>query len=249
MATNTAFAFIQIFLGFGIAWRPSLKPALAASIAWSLGVWWFGEGLGGVLQGNGTPIAGGPGAVLFYALLAIVLWPAERAGDAPPFAAARGTGIRAAKAVWAIVWIGLAYLSLIGSGRSPQGVHALIDGNVAGEPDWLATIDRHAATFVSNHGLSVAIVVAVICLGVALGVFLPDPLPRSAIVLAVMTGAVIWVVGQNFGLLFPGSATDPNSGPLLILLALAYWPRHWPLTTDSVVATKATAISVPIGAA
>ena len=249
VATNTAFAFIQILLGFGIAWRPSLKPALAASIAWSLGVWWFGEGLGGVLQGNGTPIAGGPGAVLFYALVAVLLWPAERAGDAPPFAAARAIGIRAARAVWAIVWIGLAYLSLIGSGRSPQGVHDLIDGNVAGEPGWLATIDRHTATSVANHGLAVAIVVAVICTVVALGVFLPDPLPRSAVVLAVVTGVVIWVVGQNFGLLFPGSATDPNSGPLLVLLALAYWPRRRQRMTVSALAADARAVAIPAGAA
>ena len=80
VVTNTVFAFIQILSGFGIAWRPSLKPALAASIVWSLGVWWFGEGLGGVLQGTARPIAGGPGAVLFYALLAVLLWPADGAG-------------------------------------------------------------------------------------------------------------------------------------------------------------------------
>jgi hypothetical protein len=35
---------------------------------------------------------------------------------------------------------------------------------------------------------------------------------------------VIWVVGEAFGMILAGGATDPNSGPLLALLALAYWP-------------------------
>ena len=48
---NTIFATIQLLLGLGIAWRPTVRLALAASIVWALGVWWFGEGLGGVLSG------------------------------------------------------------------------------------------------------------------------------------------------------------------------------------------------------
>jgi len=47
---NTVFATIQLLIGLGIAFRPTLRPALAASVAWALGVWWFGEGLGGVLS-------------------------------------------------------------------------------------------------------------------------------------------------------------------------------------------------------
>jgi hypothetical protein len=37
---------------------------------------------------------------------------------------------------------------------------------------------------------------------------------------------VIWVVGQDFGMLFTNGATDVNSGPLLALLSLAYWNRR-----------------------
>jgi hypothetical protein len=36
VSTNAAFATIQVLLGLGIAWRPTVKPALAASITWSL---------------------------------------------------------------------------------------------------------------------------------------------------------------------------------------------------------------------
>jgi hypothetical protein len=39
-----------------------------------------------------------------------------------------------------------------------------------------------------------------------------------------VVAAVIWVAGEAFGMILAGGATDPNSGLLLILLALAYWP-------------------------
>ena len=59
---------------------------------------------------------------------------------------------------------------------------------------------------------------------IAVGVYLPRPAARAALVLAMVVAAVIWVVGEAFGMILAGGATDPNSGPLLILLALAYWP-------------------------
>ena len=89
---NTIFATIQLLLGLGIAFRPTVRLALAASIAWSLGVWWFGEGLGGVLNGGADPLSGGPGAVIIYALIAVLLWPADRPGAPAPFVAARAVG-------------------------------------------------------------------------------------------------------------------------------------------------------------
>lgn len=55
------------------------------------------------------------------------------------------------------------------------------------------------------------------------------------LVVAIVTAAVIWVVGENFGGILAGGATDPNSGPPLILLALAYWPvrpKAVPATND-----------------
>jgi hypothetical protein len=241
VATNAAFAFIQIFLGLGIAWRPTVKAALGASIVWSIGVWWFAEGLGGVLQGNGTPLGGGPGAVLFYALLAVLLWPTDRAGSSPSFVAARAVGVTAAKIIWTVAWMGLALLCLVGSGRASTGTRNLIVRLEPGEPRWLAALDRHSASAVAHDGLAVAVVVATICLVVAVGVFLPPRGARATLVLAVVTAIVIWVVGENFGVIFPGGATDPNSGPLIVLLALAYWPfSPRPLSDDYAAASMAT---------
>lgn len=222
--TNAVFAGIQILLGLGIAWRPTVKAALSASIVWSVGVWWFGEGLGGIFTSSGSPIAGGPGAVLLYALLAVLLWPTDRT-DAPtnPSAAAQAIGSRAARVVWMAVWLGLAGL-MIGEGRAPQGVHDIIANDDSGEPAWLATIDRHTMSLVAHRGLGIAIVFTLLFLAIGASVLLPRPWAGAGVVLAAAVAAAIWVVGQNFGMILPGSATDPNSGPLLILFALAYWP-------------------------
>src|SRR5262249_53192569 len=69
---NAAFATIQLLLAIGLFWRPTVRLALAASIAWSAAVWWFGEGLGGVLAGSLDPFDGAPGAVVLYVLLAVL---------------------------------------------------------------------------------------------------------------------------------------------------------------------------------
>src|SRR3984957_19515063 len=86
---NTIFAVTQLLLGLGIAFRPTVRVALAASVAWSVAVWWLGEGLGGVLNGGSDPLNGGPGAVIIYALIAVLLWPADLPGGPAPFVAAR----------------------------------------------------------------------------------------------------------------------------------------------------------------
>jgi hypothetical protein len=61
---------------------------------------------------------------------------------------------------------------------------------------------------------------------IAVGVYLPAPAARATLVLAIVVAAVIWVVGEALGGILVGGATDPNSGPLLALLALAYWPAR-----------------------
>ena len=54
--------------------------------------------------------------------------------------------------------------------------------------------------------------------------YLPPSLARVTLILGIVVAAVIWVFGEALGEILTGGATDPNSGPLLALLALAYWP-------------------------
>lgn len=220
--TNAAFATVQLLLAAGIAWRPTVKVALAASVVWSLGVWWLGEGLGGVLNGTASTLSGAPGAVILYALLAVLLWPGDR--DAP-FDAARPFGVLPARLLWVTLWGSLAWFAVLGPSRAPQGPHDMVSGMADGEPGWLASLDRGAASLFAGQGALASAVLALVLCTIAGGIFLAAYWRRAVVLLAIVVGVVIWVVGENFGAIFAGSATDPNSGLLLMLLAVAYWPR------------------------
>ena len=220
--TNSLFVAVQFLIAFGIVWKRTCKAALALSMVWALGVWWFGESAGEIFQGGATPFGGGPGGVLFYAVLAVLLWPGE--GSDRPFVAARTVGITAAKAIWVAVWGLLAVLALVGSGRSPQALHDLVAGLNNGQPGWLSHIDQDSASFFLHHGTTAAVLLALVCVIVAAGVFLPPKATQVTLVLAMAAFTVIWVAVQNFGGIMAGGATDPNSGLLVIILALTYWP-------------------------
>lgn len=239
VALNAVFATIQLLLGLGIAWRPTVKLALGASVAWALGVWWFGEGLGGVLAGTASPVNGAPGAVLLYALLAVLLWPADRDPDAP-FVAARAVGRPAARASWLVVWLGLALLALLPASRAPQAISGMIAQTAPGEPAWLAWIDTHASSALARHGLLASIVLAALLIIIAVGICLAVRPARAAIVLAVAVAAVLWLA-EGLGGVLTGAGTDPNTGPLLALLALAFWPAARPVAVLPPAASRRAA--------
>jgi hypothetical protein len=229
---NSIFATIQLLLAIGIAWRPTVRLALAASIAWALGVWWFGEGLGMVLTGSASPVNGAPGAVIIYALLAVLLWPSDR-GTSAPFTAARAVGAPVARALWLVLWLSLAYFALLPGNRAPQALNGMIAGMESGEPGWLAALDRGAASLVAHQGLAASIVLAIALVIIAVGVYLPPPAAKATLMLAIVVAAVIWVFGEALGAILAGGATDPNSGLLLILLALTYWPVRTAVTASA----------------
>jgi len=228
---NTIFATVQLLLGLGIAFRPTVRVALAASVAWSLGVWWFGEGLGGILSGAADPLNGAPGAVIIYALIAVLLWPADRPGAPAPFAAARAVGAHVAKALWLVLWLSQAYFVLTPANRAPQATNGMIATMNSGEPGWLAALMRGGASLTANQGLATSVAFAVAFVLIAVGVYLPAAAAKATLVLAIVVAAVIWVFVEAFGGILASGATDPNSGLLLGLLALTYWPTRSPLPT------------------
>ena len=219
---NASFASIQLALALGIAWRPATRVALAASVAWALAVWWLGEGFGLLLTGTASPVNGAPGAVLIYALLAVLLWPARR-DRAAGFVAGRAIGARGARLTWLVLWGGLGCLAVQQAVQAPQAMSRDVAGLAAGEPGWLARADSFLASLLSQHGLAACVILAASMALIAVSVYLPARAARASLVLAIAVATAIGIA-EAFGGILAGSGTDPNSGPLLALLALAYWP-------------------------
>jgi hypothetical protein len=181
VAWNIPFAGIQLLLGVGLLVPRTARLALAASIAWGLGVWYFGEGLYGLASGHASLVTGGPGGALLLAILAAAAWPSAGGSDEPPapwlpFA-------------WAVVWVGAAVFQAV-PGQSGVKGSLLIPALVAAE-------------YLVGVGALVR----------------STRVPAAALGLAL--ALAFWVLGQDLGALSSGQATDPNSGPVLALMAIA----------------------------
>ncbi|MGH9114743.1 MAG: hypothetical protein ACRDWW_02825 [Acidimicrobiales bacterium] len=221
---NACFASTQLLIAVAIFSKRLRRLGLAASIGWSLSVWWLGEGIGGLTTGA-TALTGAPGAALLYAFAAVLLWP--RGGISEQALLARSTPSRALsaapKAAWAALWLSFAYLELQPADRSPSALHRLVASMAAGEPGWIATIDRALAGPLAHRGTEWSFALGAVYLVIAVSVFSAMAL-EAGLLTSIVVASAIWLV-EGFGGVFTGAATDVNTGPLLVLLALTVWTR------------------------
>jgi len=228
---DVAFALIQIALGIGLLLPATTRLALAGSIGWALGVWYFGEGLGGVASGHAMMLTGGPGAALLYAVLAVALWPRivprERRSSLS-FAVARWF-----PPAWAALWVGSAIFNALPGQNSSAAIVEAINTNADDAPGWLAAIDHHVSSALT--GSSWWLPVGLVALQFAIGI---GGLAHGRLKAAVAwTGALLslgfWVVGQSVGELYSGTATDPSTAIVVVIFAAALMVSAQARTPDS----------------
>jgi hypothetical protein len=221
--TDLVFAGIQLLIGAGLLIRDTVKPALVLSFVWALGVWSLGEGFGGLFNGTALPLSGAPGAALLYLAIGLLVWPKRAPRDAYGPAAAEGPlGEGGGIALWAAVWCGFGLLWLLPASSNGGALSGALKSAATGEPGWLAHVQLSVAHSLGSGGGSVALVAAFLSFFVGVG---PILFRRNAIFLIVGVAMALdfWVLGQAFGQVFTGMATDPDTGPLLVLLALAVY--------------------------
>lgn len=228
-AWNVLFALTQLAIGAGLLLRRTVRPALAVSFAWSLLVWWFAEGLGGILTGTASPLSGAPGAVLLYVLVGLLAWPAgeERAGTQPASRSGGGLlGEGGARIAWAVLWVGSAALLLQPANLAGGTLRAALKAAEAGQPGWYASVLSGAAHLLGPYSVPLTLALgaemALVGVGVALGWRVP-----ALLGVATVLAALIWVLPEGLGGVLTGQGTDPNTGPLLALAGLA-WYRSRP---------------------
>ena len=217
---NTLFALVQVAIGLGLLYRPTVKPALALSFGWVLVVWWFGEAFGMLFMATtpmgGAPMAsaltGAPGAVLLYAFIGATVWPNGRPGGL--------VGVRGARAAWAGLWLLMAFLWLVEAGGA-NGITNAINAAPSGM-SWLSSVQNWFANAAKGNGVVIAVVLAAVSAAIGVSVA-ANWRPKQFLALAVGLSLLYWVVGQGFGGIPQGGATDPNAGLLFVLLAYALY--------------------------
>ncbi len=208
---NGAFAVIQILLGLGLLTRRFARVTLLASIAWALSVWMVGEGFGGVSTG-GTILSGAPGAALLYAVIALLAWPVRNArGDESPS--------WLALPAWCALWLVGAVLQLVGGNNSATSFTMMLRSAQSSSPQWIAGIDHHLAGL-RLPGWSAALAIALYVL-VAMWALVPGWTRQFSLAIGGIIAMAGWLLFQGLGDLTSGVSTDVNTGPLIVLLALA----------------------------
>jgi hypothetical protein len=230
-AWNTLFALTQVVIGLGLLYRPTVRYALTLSFAWAIGVWVLGEGLGMILTGNASALTGAPGSVFMYALLGLIAWPTGREPDdaavgVASSAAARGVGGTVTPlVVWAGYWSLAAVLFLLPNNRTTTSVSGAITGMQTNEPGPYAHLLHGFGSSLSSTGTQWAWVLAGLSLVIGFGPLLSRR-PGRFLAAGAVLSLVMWVFGQALGGILTGSGTDPNSGPIIVVLAMAMTPAR-----------------------
>jgi hypothetical protein len=231
--TDLMFAGVQLLIGAGLLIRQTVKPALLLSFVWALGVWSIGEGFGGLFNGTAMPLTGAPGAAVLYLAIGLLVWPSRVPRDPRSPAAAEGPlGEAGGIALWALVWCGFGILWLLPASSNGGALSSALTDAAAGEPGWLGHLQLSVAHSLGSGGGSVAVGAAALSFFVGLG---PVLFRRYGIFLiaGVALALDFWVLGEAFGQVFTGIATDPDTGPLLVLLALAVYRAGVPVPVAS----------------
>jgi hypothetical protein len=219
---NTTFATVEVLIGVGLLVGATVRPALVASLVWGIGVWGVGEGFGMLLTGHASPLTGAPGAVLLYVVIAVLVWPTGTPDHRP---AAGGGPLRLLGGVvaWAALWFGAAVLWLLPANWAPGSTYEALAGAATGEPAWLSGALGHVAKAADGHGTLMAVALAAASVAIGVGVFTARPVAFLAA--GVVASITFWIFGQAFGAVLTGQGTDPNAGPLFVLLVLTLLPR------------------------
>ena len=206
---NAGIALIQFAIAAALlSGRPrSVRIGIWGSLLFGLGVWVFGEGMGGVLTGGASLLTGAPGSTFVYAVASGLLL--------VPSSCWRSLtvrlGIDPLQAVTGGLFLVGAFWQLAAPFWTPFGLSAPVASNFnMSQPAPLRALIGAAsgvglaAPHITNLALIVALAVA------AVGVILvPDHVGVFAGTLALLL--LLWLVGQDAGMLFTGTATDPSS--------------------------------------
>jgi hypothetical protein len=106
------------------------------------------------------------------------------------------------------LWLVMAWLWLVEAGGA-NGIHNAINAAPSGM-SWLSSVQNGFASITKGNGLIFAIILA--GLSAAIGIAVARSWrAKEFLILAAVLNLIYWVVGQGFGGIPAGGATDPNA--------------------------------------
>jgi hypothetical protein len=247
------FGVIEIAIGVGLFFRRAVKPALVSSFIWGAGIYLFGEGFGMVLTGQTSPLEGAPGAVCFYMLLGLLVWPRADHDDdrvlTGPASSAAGRGALGGTGsllVWAAIWLFEAVIWVFPFNRNANSITNQLNTTAHGEPGWYAHFLTSTGHAFAGTGIWMAAILATVSVVIGLGPLISR---RAGIYvgLGIALALLYWVTGEGLGELLTFGGTDPNNGPLIALIGLSVLPLVPEPASEPTPAARLLAIS-PLGA-
>src|SRR5258708_14004969 len=242
-AVNLLIGIVQVCLGLGFLFLPDrwVKELVIVSIVWAFIVWYGGEGMSMLLTGTASILTGAPGAVLLYPLLGFAVYP-RKTSTADSQSATRKAGDdgllprKYLRWVLAGFWLFGALLQLQSNWWQPGQISQTIGSYIGmgGLNTWLVDpVLKQISTVTANIEipLNIALIVVFLALGIGLAVVRREQLPPFLIA-SIVVSVVFWYFSEAFGGILTGMATDFNSGLLVVVMALAVWPKPSALQTS-----------------
>ena len=243
-AVNILIATVQILLGLGFLLLSGrwVKDLVIASIVWAFIVWYGGEGMSMLFTGTASILNGAPGAVLLYPLLGFAVYPRKKSA-----AVSQGATRKAGddgllprgllRYILAGFWFFAALLQLQPNWWQPGQISQSI-GAMVGQGGLNTVLVDPLLRQVSNATanietpLNIALIVVFLALGIGLAVVKQEQL-RPFLIASIVVSVVFWYCSEAFGMILTGMATDFNSGLLVVVIALAVWPKARTLHTSA----------------
>jgi len=235
-AVNLLIVIVQVCLGLGFILLPDrwVKEVVFASIVWALIIWYGGEGMSMLLTGQASILTGAPGAVLLYPLLGLAVYPRKKSNSASKAATRKkgDDGVLSRKCLrWVLAgfWCFAALLQLQPNwwqqGQISQAIGAMVGQgglNAVLVDPMLQQISNATANI--EIQLNIALIIVFLTIGIGLAV-VKDEQVRPFLIASIVVSIVFWYFSEAFGMIFTGMATDFNSGLLVVVMALACWPK------------------------
>jgi hypothetical protein len=163
-----------------------------------------------IFTGTASPLTGAPGAAILYLLAGLICWPVNGAAEK----ARRDVAVRRC---WSGLWLGAALLWLLPANDGAGSTHDAIATTPSGA-GWLSGLLTSVEHGVIGRGTTIALVLAAVSAGIGASLLYGWHV-RLFLALAIAVSAGYWVVGQGFGGVFTGQATDPGSAAVMIVIA------------------------------